>query len=72
MTRLELADMLEQFVDDQSGSNPWFFDDFTSTSISADLRPFQTRLREMDPPLDNGETNEIRAMIRELRTGAVE
>lgn len=70
MTKLELADVLERFVGDKEGCDPWFFDDFTSTSAPAHLEDYQRRLREMDPPLEAVEVEEIRKMVRELRDGA--
>jgi hypothetical protein len=70
MTKLELAGMLERFIGDQPDHERWFLDTFTSTSAPAGLKPYQRRLREMDPPLDDSEVDEIRQMIKELRHGA--
>ena len=71
MTKLEFASELEKFIGDRPGCDPWFFDDFTSRSAPRDLQPYRMRLREMDPPLSASEVDEIRAMIKELRFGAI-
>ena len=67
MNKFELAEMLERFVGDKPDCGPWEFDDFTSVKTSTELEPYRRQLLEMEPPFN---ADEIRDLIRELRTGA--
>ena len=67
MTKLELAEMLELFVGDRPDCGPWEFDDFTAIPASPELESYRRHLVAMEPPFDS---DEIRVMVHELRSGA--
>jgi hypothetical protein len=69
MTKAELADMLERFIGDKPGGEPWDWDDFTSVRASPELEPYRQRLLEEEnqPP---GNEAAMRQIIAELRTNA--
>ena len=68
MTKLELAAILERFVDDPSDSGEDFIG-FTEVRAAPELEPYRRRILEVWGDGWN-DADEIRNIARELRTDA--
>jgi hypothetical protein len=63
MTKLELADLLDRFAEDQPDCGPWNL----TILRQPQLEPYRRRLLEVEPPFD---VRAIKEMALELRSNA--